>query len=81
MECPLCGDREEEERLDHFLRQCSGLRHKRASHGVREEDELVEMLLFSNQSMMKIEKWRKYLEERVAADSGYMIIMGSGSAV
>ena len=70
MECPLCGEREEET-LDHFLRQCSGLRHIRARHGVREEDELVEMLLFSNQSTMKIEKWRKYLEEswreRVAA--------------
>ena len=70
VECNLCGEREEET-LDHFLRQCSGLRHKGARHGVREEDELVEMLLFSNQSTMKIEKWRKYLEEswreRVAA--------------
>ena len=70
MECPLCGEREEET-LDHFLSPCSGLRHIRARHGVREEDELVEMLLFGNQSTMKIEKWRKYLEEswreRVAA--------------
>ena len=38
---------------------------------MREEDQLVEMLLFNKQSTMKIEKWRKYLEEswreRVAA--------------
>ena len=70
MENPLCGEREEET-LDHFLRQCNGLRHIRARTQVREEDELVEMLLFSNQSATKIEKWRKYLEEswreRVAA--------------
>ena len=39
VECPRCGEREEET-LDHFLRQCSGLRHIRARHGVREEDEL-----------------------------------------
>ena len=70
MQHPLCGEWEEET-LDHFLRQCNGLRHIRARHGVRKEDELEEMLLFSNQSATKIEKWRKYLEEswreRVAA--------------
>ena len=62
MECPLCGEREEET-LDHFLRQCSGLRHIRARHGVREEDELVKMLLFSIQSTIKLRSggntWRR----------------------
>ena len=66
----LCRE-QEEETLDHFLRQCNGLRPIRARHGVREEDALVEMLLFSNQSATKIKQWRKYLEEswreRVAA--------------
>ena len=33
--CPLCG-KWEEETLDHFLRQCNGLRHIRARHGVRQ---------------------------------------------
>ena len=65
----LC--REQEETFHHFLTQCNRLRNIRARHGVREEDELVEMLLFSNQSVTKIKQWRKYLEEswreRVAA--------------
>ena len=55
VECPLCGEWEEET-LDHFLRQCNGLRHIRARHGVRKEDQLVEILLFNNQSVTKIEK-------------------------
>ena len=66
-------DAREEETLYHFLKRCSGLRHVRARHGVREEDGLEEMLLFSCQSEMKIEKLRKYKEElwreRTAATS------------
>ena len=43
---------------------------------MREEDQLVEMLLFNIQSTMKIEKWRKYLEEswrerEAAVEVGY----------
>ena len=61
MEWALC-DEQEEETLDHFLRQCGGLRHIRARHGVGEEDELVQML-FNNPSKRNTDKWRKYMEE------------------
>ena len=45
-----------------FLKRCRGLMHVRTLHMVRKEVELREML-FGNQSEMKIETWRKNLEE------------------
>ena len=52
-----------EETLRHFLEDCRGLGGIREIYGIREADEVEELLLFSDQDKKKIEKRKKYLED------------------
>ena len=51
-----------EEALRHFLKDCRSLGGIREIHGIRDADEVEELLLFGDQDK-KIEKTKKYLEE------------------
>ena len=61
MDCPVCGSGAEET-LRHFLKDCRGLGGIREIHGIREADEVEELLLFGDQDKKK-EKRKKYLED------------------
>ena len=52
-----------EETLRHFLKDCRVLGDIREIHGIREADEVGELLLFGDQDKKKIEKFKKYLED------------------
>ena len=58
----LCEELENS--LNHFLKRYIRLRHvSKARHDeVGQRDELWEILLFNNQSKIKIQKFRKYIE-------------------
>ena len=51
--CQLCMEGEVES-LEHFLRKFSGLRHIRNRHGISEEVELGELLMFGERERIKI---------------------------
>ena len=61
VDCPVC-ESGAVETLRHFLKECRGLRGIREIHGIREADEVGELLLFSDQDK-KIETNKKYLED------------------
>ena len=61
-DCPVC-ESGAEETLRHFLKDCHGLGGIREIHGIREADEVEELLLFGDQGKKKIEKRKKYLED------------------
>ena len=62
VDCSLC-EAGAEETLRHFLKECRGLGGIREIHGVREEDEIKELLLFCNWDKKKIRERKKYLED------------------
>ena len=62
MDCPVC-ESGAEETLRHFLKDCHRLGGIREIHGIREADEVEELLLFGDQDKKKIEKRKKYLED------------------
>ena len=62
VDCPVC-ESGAEETLRHFLKECRGLGGIREIHGIREVDEIKELLLFCDQDKNKIEKRKKYLED------------------
>ena len=45
------------------MKECRGLGGISEVHGMREEDEIEELLLFGDQNKKKIEKRKKYLED------------------
>ena len=59
---PVCesGDKE---MLRHFLKECHGLGGIREIHGIREEDEIEELLLFCDEDKREIGKRKKCLED------------------
>ena len=62
VDCPVC-ESGAEETLRHFLKECRSLGGIREIHGIREADEVEELLLFYVQDGKKIEKRKKYLED------------------
>ena len=62
MDCPVC-ESDDEETLRHFLKECRGVGGIREIHGIREADEVEELLLFGDQDKKKIEKRKMYLED------------------
>ena len=62
VDCPVC-ESGAEETLRHFLKDCRRFGDIREIHGIREADEVEELLLFSDQDKKKIEKRKKYLED------------------
>ena len=56
MDCPAC-ESVAEETLRHFLKECCRLGGIREIHGIREADEVEELLLFGDQDKKKIEKY------------------------
>ena len=62
MDCPVC-ESGVEETLRHLLKECSGFGGIREIHGIREADEVEELLLFGDRDKKKIEKRKKYLED------------------
>ena len=60
IDCPVC-ESGVEETVRYFLKECHGLRGIREIHGIREADEVEELLLFRHQD--KIEKRKRYLED------------------
>ena len=62
MDCPVY-ETGAEETLRHFLKEWRGLGGIREIHGIREADEIEELLVFCDQQKKKIERRKKYLED------------------
>ena len=62
VDCPVC-ESGAEETLRHFLNECRGLLYVKEILGIREEDEIEELLLFRDQDKRKIWKRKGYLED------------------
>ena len=61
MDCPVCVSGAEET-LRYFLKQCHGLGGIREIHGIKEADEVEELLLLCDHDK-KIEMRKKSLED------------------
>ena len=58
--CQLCMEGEVESQ-EHFFRKCNGLRHMSNRHGISEEVELEELLLFGDREDKDKERVKKYI--------------------